>query len=71
MNDKEPKHIKAELKDIRMEVRKCYGAYSSLQAQLHHINGVIDEIRLLFEEISVCFKDLFEDWKKVLKELKK
>ncbi|KKN34234.1 hypothetical protein LCGC14_0795830 [marine sediment metagenome] len=63
--------IKKQIKNIEARVRQSYGAYSSLQAQLHSIFGIITEVRLLFEEISTCFNELFEDWKEVMEKTKK
>ncbi len=36
-----------ELKDIKAEVRTCYGALSSFQVQLHHLTGIIEETHAL------------------------
>ncbi|KKN90944.1 hypothetical protein LCGC14_0225280 [marine sediment metagenome] len=65
------KKIDEEHKDIKAQIRKCYGAYSSLQSQLHQINGTIEEIRILLTDVSSCFAELFDEWKKVTEDIKK
>lgn len=56
--------------DIDDKIRQCYGALSSFQAQLHHINGIMEEIHSLCEEMACDIKDMDNELKKI-KEVKK
>lgn len=52
-------------KDIESDIQKCYGALSSFQVQLHHINGIMEEIQSMCEEILCDIRDMDEDLKKI------
>ena len=44
--------------NVSSELRKCYGAFSSLQNQLHHINGCIEEIHSYMQVMESAFNDM-------------
>ena len=43
---------------VQSELRKCYGAFSSLQQQMHHINGCVEEISSYQQIIQSAFNDM-------------
>ena len=58
-----------ELKDFKKRiesyVRTCYGAISSLQTQLHHLCGIIEETHGLTEEALIDIRDMDLELKKI------
>ena len=61
----------SKISDINHDIRKCYGALSSFQTQLHHINGVVEEIHGTFQVLLGAFNDLESLMKEISNQLKK
>ena len=59
--------MKSYKKAIKQEITKCYGAYDSLQTQIHHVVGLVNEIRVLLESLTSCFNDLTKVISEVVK----
>lgn len=47
-----------DIKEIKDHIRKTYGAFSSLQSQMHSIFGDIEEIHSLLQSLLSVFNDL-------------
>jgi hypothetical protein len=50
--------VKDEIKGMKDDIRKTYGAYSSLQSQMHNIFGDVQEIEGLLKSLLSVFNDL-------------
>lgn len=55
-----------EIKVIKDDIRKTYGAYSSLQSQMHNIFGDIQEIHSLLQSLLGVFNDLKTHFKEAM-----
>ena len=64
--------VESDIKEIKDDVKKTYGAFNCLQSQMHSIFNDIQEARSLFESLLSVFNDLEKHFTEASKiELKK
>ncbi len=59
------------MKELKHDMRKFWGALTSFQEQLHTINGTIDEVRGLMDEVLCDIKGMDDDLREIKKEMVK
>lgn len=57
--------------DLKKTMRTFWGALTSFQTQINTINGTVDEIRNLLEEVSIDIRDTNTDLNQIRDKLNK